>query len=625
MNKEKILTYKESNEITGTITEIPDGYTKIADNAFASKRSMENIEELIIPKSLSDINLKNINFYLHLLRKITVHADNLVYTDINGVLFSKDRTELIYFPPHHPMHNYIVPDTVRCIGNMAFAISGRSTVYDNDIADGVLSVELPNGLQEIGDNAFYSCKCLTDIIIPDSVYRIGEAAFSACKRLERIIIPDRVCEIGEDVFRYCESLRSVVLGKRVPYIPRGAFVCCDNLEELVIGDAVSEIRDYALSGCGKLQKLIIPAKVDYIAYSLSSMINASTFILYPSCNFTEISVDENNNSYTDIDGVMFSKDKTKLLAYPGGRQQSEYTVPQGVTEIGKKAFYNCSNLTEIVLPDGLKIIGNNAFYHCDKLISINLPDTLEEIGKGVFSRCESIDNIIIPHKISHVSYEMFSSCDRLKTITLPKNLKSIGADAFRYCESLEEITIPDSVEWVQDKAFKFSSALKQVKFKGKVYSYDEEFKGVPMDFYDDTNNNTARKKTQVVISVIQGGIDGVVEHKYIIADANNYYEALCTGFNETMLVLAKNAAEETKISIAIDHMYADSYFEGPFTFDNSNEMFTNIEATSHNMYEAFGKAFRIALEKTQHCTGTHLPSFGRKQNSCIKGEENGRI
>ena len=614
MNKEKILTYKVSNEITGTITEIPDGYTKIADDAFAWKESKETIEELIIPKSLSDINLKNINFRLHMLRKITVYADNPVYTDIDGVLFNKDITELIYFPPHHPMRNYIVPDTVRRIGNMAFAISGRLTVYDKNIADGVLSVELPNGLQEIGDNAFYSCKCLTDIIIPDSVCRISKAAFNACKGLERIIIPDRVCELGEDVFKYCDNLRSVVLGKQVPYIPKGAFAHCDNLEELVIGENIVEIRDYALSGCGKLTKLTIPAKVGNIANSLSRMVNQGR-----GCVFTEISVDENNNSFIDIDGVMFSKDNTKLLSYPGGKQQSAYTVPQGVTEIGKGAFWYCHNLTEIILPDGLKIIGNDAFYHCDKLTSINLPDTLVEIGKGVFSRCESIDNIFIPHKISHISYSMFYSCDRLKSITLPKNLKSIGADAFRYCKSLEEITIPDTVEWVQDKAFKFSSALKQVMFKGKVYSYDEEFKGVPMNFYDDANNNTAHRKTQVEINVFQSYIDGEVDCKYITAGANNYYEALCAGYSETMLVLTNKAAEETKITIEIYHMYADSYFEGPFVLYNS------IEATSHNMYEALGKAFKIALEKTQHCAGTHLPTFGRKQNSCIKGEENGRI
>ena len=619
MNKEKILSYMESNEITGKITEIPDGYTKIADSAFSWKESKETIEELVIPKTLSDINLKNINFRLHLLRKITVHKDNPVYTDIDGVLFNKDRTELIYFPPHHPMRNYIVPDTVERIGNMAFAISGRLTVYNKDIADGVLSVELPNGLQKIGDHAFYSCKALTEIIIPDSVYQIGKAAFSACKGLKSIVIPDRVCEIGEDVFQYCENLRYVKLGKWVPNIPKGAFASCDSLEELVIGEGVSEIWDYALNGCGKLPKLIIPAKVGYIVNSLSRMINH-----WHDCVFTDIYVDGNNNRYTDIDGVMFSKDKTKLLAYPGGRQQSTYTVPPSVTEIGKGAFWHCRNLTEIILPEGLKAIGNKAFYHCDKLTSVNLPDTLEEIGKGVFLWCESIDNIIIPHQISHISYEMFSSCDRLKTITLPKNLKSIGANAFRSCKSLEEITIPDSVEWVQDKAFKWSSALKRVEFKGKVYSYDEEFKGVPMNFYEDANNNTARKKTQVVINVIQGDIDDVVECKKIVADANNYYEALCAGYSETMLVLAKMAAKETKITITIDHMYADSYFEGSFTFDNSNEMFVNIEATSHNMYEALGKAFRIALEKTQHCAGTSLPPFGRKQNSCIKGEENGR-
>jgi len=618
MNKEKMLTYRESNDITGTITEIPDGYTKITDDAFSWKESMESIEELVIPKSLSDINLKIINFRLHVLRKITVHADNPVYSDIDGVLFNKDRTELIYFPPHHPMRNYIVPDTVERIGNTAFAISGRSTVYGKDIADGVMSVELPNGLQEIGDNAFYSCKCLTEIIIPDSVYRIGEAAFSACKGLKSIVIPDRVCEIGEDAFKYCKSLRCVVLGKQVPNIPKGAFAYCDNLEELVIGENVREIWDYALASCGKLQKLTIPAKVNYIPNSLSRMINHGH-----DCVFTEIYVDENNYCHTDIDGVMFSKDKTELLAYPGGRQHSTYTVPPGVTEIGNGAFWYCSNLTEIVLPDGLKAIGNNAFYHCDKLTSINLPDTLEEIGKGVFSSCDSIDNVIIPHRISHISYKMFSGCDRLKSITLPKNLKSIGAHAFRYCESLEEITIPDSVEWVQDKAFKWSSALERVKFKGKVYSYDEEFKGVPMNFYDDANNNTARRNTQVVISVIQGDIDGVAECKYIVADANNYYEALCAGYSETMLVLAKKDAGETKITIEIDHMYADSYFEGPFTFD-SKDIYIPIEATSSNMYEALGKAFRIALDRTQYCAGACLPPFGRKQNSCIKGEENGR-
>ena len=121
-------------------------------------------------------------------------------------------------------------------------------------------------------------------------------------------------------------------------------------------------------------------------------------------------------------------------------------VPDGVIEIGTKAFFSLKYLESVKLPKGVKTIGPHAFEYCQRLKSVELPDTLEVIDGSAFSGCTSLMNIHLPKRLQLISGKAFYNCDSLVNIHLPEGLKTIGGSAFQCCKSLKSINIPNSVE-----------------------------------------------------------------------------------------------------------------------------------------------------------------------------------
>ena len=115
-------------------------------------------------------------------------------------------------------------------------------------------------------------------------------------------------------------------------------------------------------------------------------------------------VDPSNPIYCDIDGVLFSKDKATLLAYPKGNRNTRYVVPATATTIADHAFFSCDWLQEVIFPDGLADIDSWAFLGCDNLTKIVLPVSIKYIGYGVFYLCDKLKEIQYPQglDVSHI-------------------------------------------------------------------------------------------------------------------------------------------------------------------------------------------------------------------------------
>lgn len=154
-----------------------------------------------------------------------------------------------------------------------------------------------------------------------------------------------------------------------------------SIETISIPEGVKYIADNAFAKCNNLTSVTLPSSV--------TMVWASSFLACE--NLTEILVDDANTVYTSVDGVLFTKDMTEIVAYPYAKSGSSYTVPNGVTKIGDSALW-CKNLTEIILPEGLKTISSTAF--CDsKITSISIPSSVTYIGTHAFAKCKALKEV----------------------------------------------------------------------------------------------------------------------------------------------------------------------------------------------------------------------------------------
>jgi len=207
------------------------------------------------------------------------------------------------------------------------------------------------------------------------------------------------------------------------------------------------------------------------------------------CNGLEnITVSKKNNAYIDINGVLFNKDCTELLSFPGGRK-GEYiisdsvikiddyafsdcegltniTIPDSVTKIGEGAFEACRGLTSIKIPNNVTWIWDLTFQCCSGLTSITIPDGVIDIGMDAFYNCSGLTSIIIPNSVTHIDIEAFSGCIGLTSITIPDSVTYIDQEVFSGCIGLTSITIPNSVTKIWLDAFNGCIGLSKVYYKG---------------------------------------------------------------------------------------------------------------------------------------------------------------
>ena len=260
---------------------------------------------------------------------------------------------------------------------------------------------------------------------------------------EEVTVPNKidgksVRKIGESAFYDSQNLKYVTIANGITLIDEMAFYYCDDLKSVTIPKSVTSIGDQAFGCCRSLKN---------------------------------IDIDKANAVYSSEDGVVFSKDRTKLLICPGGKT-GEYTIPDSVRVINDNAFRSCNDLTEITIPQGVTKIGENAFLFCSELKSIDIPDGVTSIGDAAFYGCSKLTSVKLPDGITSIGYETFMACTKLKIINIPDSVTSIGEDAFWYCEELTTIIIPAGVTEIGDDAFRRCNNLTIYCEKG---SYAETY------------------------------------------------------------------------------------------------------------------------------------------------------
>ena len=447
-----------------SVYSVPTGIIEICSRAFNDCNGLTNIN---IPQS---VELINCLFDGKSLQKISVAEENNHFSSVDGVLFNKNRSKLIRFPSAHKLTYYTIPNGVVEIGENAFAR-----------CDNIVSVIIPEGVMSIDAGTFKHCKSLNDINLPSSIREIKGnvmyGAFSGCSSLKNINIPEGVTRIGEKAFYDCSSLEEIELPKSLIEIERSAF-----------------------SGCSSLTHLSIPENVIRIGREKPNLDGDICKCAWNRCpSLKEITVDKNNPSFCVEDGVLYTKDKTciikvmnpsdkehfkildgvteiNLCAFRGLESLKSVDIPEGVVKIGRYAFRDCPNLTSIKIPFSVTNIGNDAFgEHCVVTIAncsmiykgvgvtqLIIQDSVKEIGDHAFCNCHSLKSIELPDSITRVGFQSFAYCDKLQEIEIPISIKEIDSLAFQGCKMLDCIAIPTNVSKIESSAFEGCSGLSKI-------------------------------------------------------------------------------------------------------------------------------------------------------------------
>lgn len=255
---------------------------------------------------------------------------------------------------------------------------------------------------------------VTQVMLPDTiedteVVGIGESAFSESD-IEKIVFGKYVKTINDYAFEKCEALTYVKLPDSLLAIGESAFDGCTSLSEITIPNAVTDIGSFCFYDT-QISRLSIPANVQNIGYKIATNIAADGY-----------SVDTLNQTFVVVNGVLFTKDMSALIAYPDGKQGS-YVVPAQVQTIAPYAFFLCDGVTDIQLEPGsqLQEVGAVAIALCDNLTLVDLSESGMQLGERAIYGCNNLTAILFPYDMMTIEANVYGSCPALQEVAYNKD------------------------------------------------------------------------------------------------------------------------------------------------------------------------------------------------------------
>ena len=308
----------------------------------------------------------------------------------------------------------------------------------------VKKLVLNNGITSISTLTPY-CIQLEEVIISSTVTNIPQECFSG--------LPVKKISVHEDNTTY-KTHYDVLFNKDMTdliyYAPKKTNI------NYTVPSGVKKIKAYAFENCKTLSELFIPSSVE--------IIDKDALVEGNSLSYIEVS--EENLNYSSENGVLFDKDKTKLIRFVSKHTVTSYVVPETVKEISPQAFIYAKWLKNISLPSGLETIGILAFGECEMLTEIDIPSTVNEIGNGAFMWCSSLQSINLPYGIEILSKAVFADCVKLSEIVIPGSVSAIKGSAFENCINISTITMTPSVTDIESNAFLNCLSISRINYTG---------------------------------------------------------------------------------------------------------------------------------------------------------------
>jgi len=425
-------------------------------------------------------------------------------------------------------------------------------------------ITLPNYITIINTAAFYACYSLQSVGLAN-ITSLGYAAFAECHSLASVSIPGSLTTVGESAFYNCNSLASITFHTGTIKIGSWAFEYCTSLTALTTVASITEIDDYAFEFCTGLTSVSLVNGITRLGYSVFHGCSALPTIILPvslvslgdnwlsitagvfdMCSaLTSISVDSSNPIFSSAGGVIFNKNKTILIQYPGGKTGpysvpitvnfimpgafwfcavSKVTIPSGVTNITYACFASCPNLEEVIIPDTVTEIEPMAFQLSPKLNNMVIPDAVTVIGENAFYFCIGLDTVTIGKNVQIIGELAFYSCTKLKNIVVPDRVYLVDNYSFAYCTSLEYIRIGQGIAWIGNAAFFGDSNLRNVYFYSDSVPYLGAFwiRGTNEDIIGHAKSGSSFPLSgyilygdELFIEEVNGGVDSMIMGAYI--------------------------------------------------------------------------------------------------------------
>lgn len=320
---------------------LPEGLKKLRNRALG----FTNLKRIVIPSTIEYIS----DFAFHgcrELEEIELSGDNPYYTVNDGVLYDKACTKLIKFPPAKKVKTFTTPKSVKEIGNTAFSF----------------------------------CRHLEEVVITDNVSKVNLGAFYGCNNLKKVLFEGTLDSVEKQAFEGCVSLQSIDLPEGLTSIDSRGFYGCTSLKNIRLPYSLEKIGKEAFGHCEALTAILLPADLQCIEYD--------TFV---GCNSLQrIDVDENNNVYSSLDGVLYNKEMSKLLVYPKDKRTSHYVFPDSVCSIDYDVWKNCKWLKRIEIPSFLSPFPT--FEGCTSLEHVTIIGR-RRIGYNYFKGCTSLKEL----------------------------------------------------------------------------------------------------------------------------------------------------------------------------------------------------------------------------------------
>lgn len=391
-------------------------------------------------------------------------------------------------------------DNITAIGTGAFAHDGKLHEF-----------VLPAKVTTVPDSCFYGVSSVAALSVPDHIEAIGRSAFDSCEGLRTVRIPVTVMSLGQRAFYGCKSLSEVYAMNTTPLPIDGEVFQYASQASLTVPDGYDSVYAAApgWSDFADYHTQIIPVsvgdifKMNGMTYQVlsDSAVKATYCKVEGKPDRTKI-IAANMAGYEGeivIPGrVTYQKKEFAVVelndsAFYGAGNLASVVIEAPVKKIGNHTFNDCGKLTSvtlpltiesigtyafaytaissIVLPEGVTSLGERAFFQAKSLESVKVPSTVTTVGNNCFAYTTSLKSIEFGDNITSLGGTLFQNCTSLVSVKLPAGLTVIPASCFDKCSALTELTIPETVTTIRSSAFSGCSAL-DIKLPASVTSIE---------------------------------------------------------------------------------------------------------------------------------------------------------